>query len=323
MGDSERTKKSLHEAARENDIESIKILLERSHPDMRDSSGKTPLHEACLKGHVAAVELLLNSGAKVDARRPNGFTPLHYVAANGHKDVCSVLLAHGAECTVPDRLGDTPFHMACRHGFLSVVKLFCTFQSTCGGSGTTLTSLRNCSGRTALHSAALSGHADVIKALVEAGADVSVVDRGQCRPVHDAAAGGHVAAMEALAVAGADFNVQDTAGLTALHRAAAGGHVAAVEWLLNPIRGVKPCPRDANDSSPLYWAASRGHSNVVRVLLGMPGYSARDKNKHRSALEVAAGWGHNDVCAVLLECGESDEKIIRQGDGSQMLCSCT
>ena len=63
-----------------------------------------PLFIAALKGHTAALELLLAAKAGVDAPKQNGCTPLWIAAEKGHLDVVRLLLL-GGDVTGPVRRG--------------------------------------------------------------------------------------------------------------------------------------------------------------------------------------------------------------------------
>ena len=75
---------------------------------------------------------------------------------------------------------------------------------------------RDSQGRSALHEAALAGHADIIAALLHAGADVQARDVLERTPWLEAARGGHLAASEALAEAGSLVTAVDGEGRNAL-----------------------------------------------------------------------------------------------------------
>ena len=62
-------------------------------------------------------------------------------------------------------------------------------------------------GSTPLHYAAGKGHADVITALLTAGADLHAESNKGDTPLHKAAGSGHAEAITALLAAGADPNV--------------------------------------------------------------------------------------------------------------------
>ena len=83
-----------------------------------------------------------------------------------------------------------------------------------------------------MHTAALHGHTEVLRILLDAGGNSSVMDNGGGQPIHEAAGGGHVECLELLCSRTADPNACDACGCTPLHRAASGGHVMAARWLI-------------------------------------------------------------------------------------------
>ncbi|XP_075992412.1 E3 ubiquitin-protein ligase mind bomb 1 isoform X2 [Anticarsia gemmatalis] len=87
-------------------------------------------------------------------------------------------------------------------------------------------------GHTALQAAAQNGHVEVIRALVEAGADVDAEDRDGDRAAHHAAFGDEPAALRALAAAGADLSARNRRRQTPLHIAVNKGHLGVVRTLL-------------------------------------------------------------------------------------------
>jgi len=56
-----------------------------------------PLMAAAIRGHRDTVELLLDSGADLEAKDRDGWTALMQVAAEGHKDTLVLLLDRGAD----------------------------------------------------------------------------------------------------------------------------------------------------------------------------------------------------------------------------------
>jgi ankyrin repeat protein len=57
----------------------------------------TPLHAAAAGGSVDVAQILVESGAEVDARNSYGNTPLHIACLNGHSSLCSELTYCGAD----------------------------------------------------------------------------------------------------------------------------------------------------------------------------------------------------------------------------------
>ena len=124
-------------------------------------------------------------------------------------------------------------------------------------------------GMTALHMAALEGHADVVSALLEAGAEVGPTTRiGAYTPLHLASQGGHAAVVRALLDDGADATLATTnSGATPLHLAA---RVMAGEGAVAALleHGADVSAREGSaGQTPLMFAASYNRTPAVRVLL--------------------------------------------------------
>lgn len=60
------------------------------------------------------------------------------------------------------------------------------------------------------------------------------------------------------------------------------------------------CVDDAKKSRALQMAATNGHVDVCRLLLGWPSHPARASARESLALITAAENGHQDVCRILL-----------------------
>jgi len=73
----------------------------------------TPLWAAARNGHTSTVLVLLQAGARVDAKdKLNGATPLSVAAEYGHKDNVLTLLQAGARVDAKDKWGETALDIA-------------------------------------------------------------------------------------------------------------------------------------------------------------------------------------------------------------------
>jgi ankyrin repeat protein len=87
----------------------------------RNSYGSTPLHDAALSGQRQIVEMLLERGAEIDARdQDSGATPLYNAASWGKLDVVRLLMEKGADINVRTKVGKTPVAAAEENGFPDV-----------------------------------------------------------------------------------------------------------------------------------------------------------------------------------------------------------
>ncbi|KIJ04466.1 hypothetical protein PAXINDRAFT_94682, partial [Paxillus involutus ATCC 200175] len=71
--------------------------LEGADLNMQDQSLGTPLHSACLGGHISIVELLVQKGVDVNVQGSNSCTPIHLACLGGHISIVKLLLRMGAD----------------------------------------------------------------------------------------------------------------------------------------------------------------------------------------------------------------------------------
>jgi uncharacterized protein len=120
-----------------------------------------------------------------------------------------------------------------------------------------------------LHLAAFFGRAEVVDALLAAGADVRALSRNHegNMPLHAALAGRGVGRISTTLLAhGADVRAPDAGGHTALHHAAFRDDVGLVNAIL--ARGADPMAKNRDGKTALAIAEERGHAAVARRLRG-------------------------------------------------------
>tara|TARA_R110002050_G_scaffold81205_6_gene173601 strand:+ start:2100 stop:2486 length:387 start_codon:yes stop_codon:yes gene_type:complete len=86
----------LHDAVRNDaDPKALSKLLKKKAVSInhQDSDNlQTPLHVACIEGRLDLVKVLLKAGAQPNIRDSSGWTPLHCAAKQGHLRICEALL---------------------------------------------------------------------------------------------------------------------------------------------------------------------------------------------------------------------------------------
>jgi ankyrin repeat protein len=153
--------------------------------------------------------------------------------------------------------GCTPLGLAAFKGDLARIKALL-------GKGTDING-QDSAGRTALHLAVLNERVEVVRTLLEAGADVDITDqRFGFRPLHFSARKGNAGVCELLVRYGADLDAQSLRGKTALHLAVINGNLAVVTILLKYLARVDIC--DNNNKTPLQYAEAKGHTEIVSLI---------------------------------------------------------
>ena len=120
-------------------------------------------------------------------------------------------------------------------------------------------------GETPLHYAAQHGHVRVVEILLEHGADVSAKGTGCGTPLQWAGRNGQIKAAKLLLAYGADINQQAASESTALIKAASADHFEMVEFLL--ARGADPTIRASYGRTALHEAAFNNNVEIGRILL--------------------------------------------------------
>lgn len=114
-------------AAARGDVQEVRRLLHRElvHPDALNRFGKTALQVMMFGSPTIALELL-KQGASPNVQDTTGTTPAHDAARTGFLDTLKVLVEHGADVNAPDGTGALPIHLAVREGHTAVVSFLAT-----------------------------------------------------------------------------------------------------------------------------------------------------------------------------------------------------
>ncbi|TRY68529.1 hypothetical protein TCAL_13102 [Tigriopus californicus] len=116
----------LIQAARTGDLDEA-IRLVSKGADVNEIGPQynlTPLHLACLHGHLEVAQFLLDNGANPDAQDNWQCTPLHNAAGAGHEEIVKELCEVGADLHVRcTNKGKTPVDIARDKGKFNVVPM--------------------------------------------------------------------------------------------------------------------------------------------------------------------------------------------------------
>ncbi len=115
LREEQRGENGLILALRENAMGVFKLLLATPGIDveLRANNGNTALMMAAYKNNIAAVQALLDKGARVNQA---GWTPLHFAAAGGDADMIRLLAKHRAELDARTPAMLTALMVAAREG---------------------------------------------------------------------------------------------------------------------------------------------------------------------------------------------------------------
>jgi len=271
----------------------VKLLLdiERTDPDFKDSSLRTPLSWASESGPKAIVEqLLANNRVSPESKDEAGRTPLSWAASGGHATAVKLLLANDRiNPDSKDNRGRTPLSWAsASRSWVSASEPWPSASKQDTVVGLLLASDRvdpdskdNC-GRTPLSwaSAAREDHEAAVILLADDRVDPDSKDNYDRTPLSFASEFGRRATVERL-LANIQMipDVKDKSGKTPLFYAVCSNQSKVVELLLKDDL-VHPDSKDQTGRTPLSYAVEFGHGVVIRQLLATSRVSLRAKDQN-------------------------------------------
>jgi hypothetical protein len=120
-------------------------------------------------------------------------------------------------------------------------------------------------GATILHEASRKGRVEILRYLLQNGADVNSKNYNGLTPLHVAAFCGENMVVNALIENGAEVNVKAKDNITPLHSAAVKGNLDTVEVLISNGADVQ-ASSSKDGSTPEDFARREGHQSVVDLL---------------------------------------------------------
>lgn len=155
-------------------------------------------------------------------------------------------------------------------------------------------------GTTPVWQSAGVGHAEIVRILLEAGADANLADEDGVTPLTVAAQNGHFEVVKILLKAGADVNLASKHGVSPLLLAAQNGHTDIVKILLEAHAHVDSIFKTYG-STPLLQAIRFGHTAILKMLLqrGADIYHS-DKNG-MIPLDIARQYNRSEIEQILLD----------------------
>jgi len=339
----------LHAAAQKGHGKAVDALLEcGASTETLLNNDTTPLYLAALEGHAAAARSLVKGGASLTPTiqrskgsasravaaandrndwRPNsepgnGATPLHAAAEHGHVDVVAVLLDAGAPIDDRSMSGVSPLHLASGYERLEVLSLLLEKGAT--------VDIGDMRGATPLQHGVAS--LDIVKALLERGADPNARRRDGATAVHAAASLGNAEVLRFLVQRGGLAASATEDGVTPLLVAATDETLIDALADASDLKKALTIPGPATDSiithsreekkgdAPLSMAVRKGARASAKRLLKMgadPNLKSEDSGC--SSLHFAANNDDGHLVEALVKHGALVDAASEELGGSTPL----
>ena len=183
----------------------------------------------------------------------------------------------------------TPLIIAARDGKLDFLKVLLRYEANIEARGTIKIEsgefsevVEDC---TALWIAAVKGHFDVVRLLIEQNAEVDSRTSTNSTPLRAAAFKGHLGIVRCLVENGADVNARKNFNDTLLMVACYKGHLDVASYLVK--HGANMNLQDHHGRSCLHYASERGHVQLVCELLALGAKQIQALNRLTPLLEAS------------------------------------
>ena len=145
------------------------------HINARGGRQVSPMHTAAYAGHAEILSLLLDHGADLEGRGDYDMTPLLQASMGGNLEAGLCLLDRGANINGRNRFGGVPLLYAANYGHVEFARMLLK-------RGAGINENDNVGGKTPLHCAVEGMKIQVVRLLLEHGADVNVRDKQDRTP---------------------------------------------------------------------------------------------------------------------------------------------
>ena len=227
----------------------VKVLLEHgADVETADSQGKRPLFTAIQNRNLELAKLLLQHNASPDSST-DGESSLHQSVRKSQAELVKFLLEHGATIDLPTLAGKTPLMIAVETGSIAITKLL--FDHGAKPDFTTVEEQTS-----ALHRACSSGNLEMVRELLDHGANIDSRDSHDDTPLFVAVEVGNLPVAKLLLQRGANSRIRNRSGLSVINLAAGNEEMLrllrADTLLQGPRIGVKgPGPGVRFEHEPL------------------------------------------------------------------------
>ncbi|XP_027890728.1 ankyrin repeat and death domain-containing protein 1B isoform X3 [Xiphophorus couchianus] len=288
---------ALHYAVAGKNKEATQFLLQRRvKVDQKDKYGMAPIHLAAWFGSLEILKLLVQAGAEQKVENEEGLNIMHCAAINNHTEIVEYIIndMQMKELNKEDQSGHCPFALAAEHGSTEMLKILTEPYNMAAMKP-------NKDGETALYQAADNSQEECVLALLEAGCDPNILTVAKCSALHPVSESGDSSLVQLLLEYNAHTDVQNQQLEAPLHLAVKNGHIPVIHSLV--AAGCNINVADKRLQTALHLSAELGRTEVVEMLL-KAGVDLEIRDRQgKTALGVAARANEVIIVDMIIKAG--------------------
>ncbi|UCM86224.1 MAG: ankyrin repeat domain-containing protein [Rickettsia endosymbiont of Culicoides impunctatus] len=268
----------LHVAMQKKHPEVAEELLARgADVNIVDAGGWIALHWGVNLEDINIVKNILTKGTNINAKSIVGATSLFCDVSNGNKLITELLINQQADTNIASNEGVLPWHIASFKGFIEIMKILAPTILDIDYKTT------NTEQYTALWLASQQGHVDIVKWLIDKGADINAIRQSD--------------------------------GCTALQTAICKEQLQVIEWLV--AKGANVNKADKEEASPLYYSLGYAgqpiQPNIVKFLVSKGADVKQSMYDGDTPLHMACYRANTGAIKLLLDHGASINEVNNDG----------
>lgn len=204
----------------------IRLVLKRAKASYKNSMGEAPLFLAIENKDLNLLQRIIKKGGNVN-RMSNGVTPLALATLANDSKIVSYLIKNDAEVSQPNEDGQIPLYLAITKGNDVIAGILIKKTSDPFSD----VNWKNRIGDPIITEAAKRGNPQILKMLINSGANVDDLDYEENTPLHIAAAYGNAKAVSVLLQFNSKIDETNIRGCTPLIMAAQSHQTETYEFL--------------------------------------------------------------------------------------------
>jgi len=353
----------IHGSVLNNDIDALNEILKKERDiNTLDKGGRTALHLAASYNSQYIQQLVSFPG--IDTNKPDGvlkWTPLRYADRTKSWMAMDILLQNGAnpddivftrQNLIAKEWGQSALWECASKGHIKLLQfmLNCGIQlnahievpenqlnkctllhlaSYCGqvevvrlivNRGADI-NIRDAINNTALHYAAESCSVGIIKFLIDKGLSVNLTNTENSTPLHISVQFGHLEATKTLVGKGATMDNTNEYGVTALMIAAIHCKLEFFRYLTEKGADINVPNAKHNNNTAVHYAAASGSVDIIKLLLDKRMSVNLTNTEDSTPLHITAEFGHLEATKALVERGAAINNTNEYGATALMVAA--